>query len=310
MVLHYSPVYDDAGAINGLFCVTAETTDRVLGEAALRESEDHYRHAVELKPAGALDLRSARQHHLLRDALADPDGTGPRRTPGRRLDPGDPPRGPAEGPRRVRRLPRLGRAGGRRLSHPPGIGGASLDAGPGLSAPDRGRHDPALVRRGGGHPRPQAGRDAAPAAGGAAAAGHRGGGGRHLGPRPDRRHPDLVGPDQGDVRPRAGSRGDDGRFLCRATPGGPGGHAPSLRLGLDPALRATYDVEYRTIGRNDGRMRWVAAKGRGVFDGSGRCVRALGTTVDITARKSTRATCASRSPWRSPAGAGCPWSSR
>jgi len=46
----YSPALDDAGAINGLFCVTAETTDRVLGEAALRESEDHFRHTVELNP--------------------------------------------------------------------------------------------------------------------------------------------------------------------------------------------------------------------------------------------------------------------
>ncbi|MGX7707189.1 PAS domain-containing protein [Methylobacterium sp. Gmos1] len=46
----YSPALDDAGAVNGLFCVTAETTDRVLGEAALRESEDHFRHTVELNP--------------------------------------------------------------------------------------------------------------------------------------------------------------------------------------------------------------------------------------------------------------------
>jgi PAS domain S-box-containing protein len=46
----YSPALDDVGAINGLFCVTGETTDRVLGEAALRESEDHFRHTVELNP--------------------------------------------------------------------------------------------------------------------------------------------------------------------------------------------------------------------------------------------------------------------
>ncbi|UHC20410.1 PAS domain-containing protein (plasmid) [Methylobacterium currus] len=46
----YSPALDDAGAVNGLFCVTAETTDRVLSEAALRESEDHFRHTVELNP--------------------------------------------------------------------------------------------------------------------------------------------------------------------------------------------------------------------------------------------------------------------
>jgi PAS domain S-box-containing protein len=54
---------------------------------------------------------------------------------------------------------------------------------------------------------------------------------------------------------------------------------------LDPAVRATYDVEYRTIGKNDGRLRWVAAKGRGLFDAEGRCTRAIGTALDITARK-------------------------
>ncbi|MCP3731509.1 PAS domain S-box protein [Sphingomonas sp. MG17] len=54
---------------------------------------------------------------------------------------------------------------------------------------------------------------------------------------------------------------------------------------LDPITRATYDVQYRTVGREDGRIRWVAAKGRGLFDEQGRCVRAMGTAIDITARK-------------------------
>lgn len=54
---------------------------------------------------------------------------------------------------------------------------------------------------------------------------------------------------------------------------------------LDPARRATYDVQYRTIGKEDGRVRWVAAKGGGLFDEAGRCVRAIGTAIDITARK-------------------------
>ncbi|MGY3345550.1 PAS domain S-box-containing protein [Bradyrhizobium sp. USDA 4459] len=53
----------------------------------------------------------------------------------------------------------------------------------------------------------------------------------------------------------------------------------------DPDKRALYDVEYRTIGKEDGRVRWVAAKGRGVFDDDGRCVRVTGTAIDITARK-------------------------
>ncbi len=53
---------------------------------------------------------------------------------------------------------------------------------------------------------------------------------------------------------------------------------------IDPASRATYDVEYRTVGREDGVIRWVAAKGRGLFH-DGVCRRAIGTAIDITARK-------------------------
>jgi PAS domain S-box-containing protein len=53
----------------------------------------------------------------------------------------------------------------------------------------------------------------------------------------------------------------------------------------DAQQRALYDVEYRTIGKEDGIVRWVAAKGRGLFDESGRCVRVVGTAIDITRRK-------------------------
>lgn len=53
----------------------------------------------------------------------------------------------------------------------------------------------------------------------------------------------------------------------------------------DPARRALYDVEYRTVGKEDGRVRWVAAKGRGIFDKAGRCIRIAGTAVDVTARR-------------------------
>jgi len=53
---------------------------------------------------------------------------------------------------------------------------------------------------------------------------------------------------------------------------------------LDPARRALYDVEYRTVGKEDGVVRWIAAKGRGIFEGE-RCVRVIGTAIDITARK-------------------------
>ncbi len=53
----------------------------------------------------------------------------------------------------------------------------------------------------------------------------------------------------------------------------------------DPARREPYDVEYRTIGKEDGLVRWVAAKGHGVFDEQGRCLRMIGTAIDVTDRK-------------------------
>ena len=59
----------------------------------------------------------------------------------------------------------------------------------------------------------------------------------------------------------------------------------AFAAALDPAVRAVYDVEYRTIGKEDAVTRWVAAKGKGIFDERGRCVRAVGTAIDVTARK-------------------------
>jgi PAS domain S-box-containing protein len=56
----------------------------------------------------------------------------------------------------------------------------------------------------------------------------------------------------------------------------------------DPNIRALYDVEYRTIGKEDGVIRWVAAKGRGLFDTQGNCRRAIGTAIDITERKAAQ----------------------
>ncbi len=53
----------------------------------------------------------------------------------------------------------------------------------------------------------------------------------------------------------------------------------------DPTRRAVYDVEYRVIGKEDGVLRWVAAKGRALFDARGECRRVIGAAMDITARK-------------------------
>ena len=78
----------------------------------------------------------------------------------------------------------------------------------------------------------------------------------------------------------------------------------AFAAALDPARRMTYDVEYRTLGKYDGALRWVAAKGRGLFQDDPstgndpsmgdnprgeRCTRAVGTAIDITARKAAQA---------------------
>lgn len=59
----------------------------------------------------------------------------------------------------------------------------------------------------------------------------------------------------------------------------------AFTAAVDPERRALYEVDYRTIGREDGIVRWVAAKGRGVFDAAGRCLRVTGTAIEITDRK-------------------------
>ena len=63
----------------------------------------------------------------------------------------------------------------------------------------------------------------------------------------------------------------------------------AYEAATDPARRALYDVEFRTIGKEDGVIRWVAARGRGVFDEHGRCVRVVGTALDISRQKAAGA---------------------
>lgn len=63
--------------------------------------------------------------------------------------------------------------------------------------------------------------------------------------------------------------------------------ARAFEAACDPQRRELYNAEYRTVGRDDGQVRWIAAKGRGLFDAAGRCVRANGTAMDITSRKTT-----------------------
>jgi PAS domain S-box-containing protein len=60
----------------------------------------------------------------------------------------------------------------------------------------------------------------------------------------------------------------------------------AYRQAFDPVRRPVYDVEYRIIAK-DGVTRWIAARGRGVFDAEGTCIRVIGTAIDITRQKET-----------------------
>jgi PAS domain S-box-containing protein len=49
---------------------------------------------------------------------------------------------------------------------------------------------------------------------------------------------------------------------------------------LDPTGSGEYDIEYRTVGLEDGVTRWIAAKGKCYFE-NGQAVRYIGTVLDI-----------------------------
>lgn len=51
------------------------------------------------------------------------------------------------------------------------------------------------------------------------------------------------------------------------------------------ASQGNYDVEYRTIGLENGRLRWIKAKGKAYFDENDRPVRFIGSVLDITDQK-------------------------
>ncbi|OKH43814.1 hypothetical protein NIES2101_29535 [Calothrix sp. HK-06] len=58
-----------------------------------------------------------------------------------------------------------------------------------------------------------------------------------------------------------------------------------LQCTMNPANGGAYDVEYRTIGIQDGIERWIAAKGQAYFDVAGNPLRFVGTVMNITDRK-------------------------
>ncbi|MGG6239738.1 PAS domain S-box protein [Nodosilinea sp. AN01ver1] len=57
----------------------------------------------------------------------------------------------------------------------------------------------------------------------------------------------------------------------------------------DPAGSGDYDIEYRTIGLEDGVERWVAAKGKAFFNPAGVAIRFIGTVLNITEKKRAEA---------------------
>ncbi|HEX8445176.1 MAG TPA: PAS domain-containing protein [Sphingomonas sp.] len=65
--------------------------------------------------------------------------------------------------------------------------------------------------------------------------------------------------------------------------------AAAFAAALDPARRAPYDVEYRTVGKEDDVVRWIAVRGQVQFDEQGTCVRVIGTAIDITRQKAAEA---------------------
>ena len=54
---------------------------------------------------------------------------------------------------------------------------------------------------------------------------------------------------------------------------------------LQPGGRDHYEIEYRTIGIEDGKERWIAERGRVIFDKEQRASRFIGTLLDITDAK-------------------------
>ena len=60
----------------------------------------------------------------------------------------------------------------------------------------------------------------------------------------------------------------------------------AVQQSLDPTGKGDYDIEYRTVGLEDGITRWIHAKGKTYFENA-QAVRFIGTVVDITTRKMT-----------------------
>jgi PAS domain S-box-containing protein len=54
---------------------------------------------------------------------------------------------------------------------------------------------------------------------------------------------------------------------------------------LQKETEGRYATEYRTVGIEDGKDRWISASGQAFFNGRGEAVRFIGTTLDVTEHK-------------------------
>lgn len=56
----------------------------------------------------------------------------------------------------------------------------------------------------------------------------------------------------------------------------------TVQDSLDPSKGGFYDSEFRTVGAEDGLLRWLRCRGKAYFNDEGRCIRFAGTAIDIT----------------------------
>lgn len=74
-------------------------------------------------------------------------------------------------------------------------------------------------------------------------------------------------------------------FLQRIHPDDRAAADKANRDAINGVGSGEYDLEYRTIGLRDQRLRWVRAKGRSYKDENGRTIRYAGTAIEITEQK-------------------------
>ncbi|WP_338871506.1 PAS domain-containing protein [Spirosoma sp. SC4-14] len=58
-----------------------------------------------------------------------------------------------------------------------------------------------------------------------------------------------------------------------------------VQAALQPGSAGRYDIEYRTVGIEDGSLRWIRANGQAFFNEQGIASRFTGTVIDITDSK-------------------------